>query len=197
MNINPNLRRKAFTLVEILLVCVIVSVVSLAIYSALNNGMKIWKRVNTQLAGEDAIFFLEKFSYDLRNSFFFRNINFTGTEEQISFASLVKSGLYPDRSIGQVSYMYNPQEKAVYRNQLDFSQIYSRQEPIQKIQLKNVSELKFSYYLFDPEKKVYFWQDELGQEQFPLAVKIALKFIDENKNEIEIQNTIDIPSAPR
>ena len=44
--------RLGFTLVELFLVSVILSIISLAIYSTLNNGIKIWQKINIETPGE-------------------------------------------------------------------------------------------------------------------------------------------------
>ena len=52
--------RSGFTLIELLIVAAMLGVVSLAIYSTFNNGLKLWQKVNKPVAGEDADIFFEQ-----------------------------------------------------------------------------------------------------------------------------------------
>jgi hypothetical protein len=64
-------------------------VVAFAIYASFNNGIKIWERVNKEIPGEDLNIFFDKFSVDLKNSFKFSGIKFSGKKNEVAFASIV------------------------------------------------------------------------------------------------------------
>ncbi len=172
---NPR-TKKGFTLIEMIMVSALLAVMSLAIYATFNNGMKIWQRVNQSIAEEDLNIFLDKFSGDLRNSFKFTGTKFLGKEDGLEFATLVDSAALQKRSVGKIIYFYDPTAEALSREYLDFSQVYSGENNSHKQSLKNIRALKFQYYLYDPQKKEYLWQDEWLKEELPLAVRIELEF---------------------
>jgi Tfp pilus assembly protein PilE len=72
---NNNL---GFTLVEMLIVAVTLSIVSLAMYAIFNNGLKIWQRVSSQIPESEVNIFFDKFSLDLKNTVRFSGIKFQG-----------------------------------------------------------------------------------------------------------------------
>jgi len=183
---------KGFTLIEMLIVTAILSVVALAIYATLNNGIKVWQRVNSQSPEEDLNIFFDKFSLDLRNSFKFTGINFIGTIEKVEFSTLVNSPRLQKRTVGKLIYVYEPQNQILNRYQVDFAGVYSGEAGLVQQSLKNVRALKFQYYLYDKQNKVYLWQDDWSKESLPLAVRVELEF--DNGAEIKkFTKTIGIP----
>jgi len=186
-------RRRGFTLIEMLIVTAIISVVALAIYATLNNGITIWQKVNRQLPEEDLNIFFDKFSLDLRNSFKFTGINFSGTIDTLEFPTLVESRRLQKRTVGKVIYAYEPATRTLNRYQLDFAGVYSDESNASSQQsLRNVRALKFQYYLYDEQNKVYLWQDEWSKEDLPLAVKVELEF-DDGKEIKKFTKTVGIP----
>ena len=185
--------RLGFTLVELFLVSVILSIISLAIYSTLNNGIKIWQKINIETPGEGLNIFLERFCSDLRNSFNFSNIDLLGQEDMLEFPTLVNSPRLNKRTVGQVVYSYNSMSGTLNREQRDFSQIY-REETGRVVQLlKNIKSLKFRYYFYDTEMKEYFWLDEWQKENLPLAVRVQLELNDTGT--IRFTKTVSIPAG--
>lgn len=170
--------RSGFTLIEILIVVSIVAIVSLAIYSTFGNGIKIWQRLNEEVAEEDVNIFLDKFAADLRNSFKFTGIDFSGGKQKLEFATLIDSARLHTRSVGKAVYFYDDRAQALNIAETDFSEVYEEKEGLTKKSLKNIKALNFLYYLYDEEKKEYVWRDEYSQEGLPSAVKVELEIKD-------------------
>lgn len=210
---NQLISDRGFTLIEMLIVTAILSVVALAIYATLNNGIKIWQKVNRQLPEEDLNIFFDKFTLDIRNTFKFTGINFSGTIEKVEFPTLVnpvrdygESGKRYDvsngvnspglqkRTIGKVIYFYDDESKIISREQKDFSQVYSDEKGAIRESLRNVRALKFQYYLYDEQKKECLWQDEWSKEGLPLAVKMELEF-DDGAEIKKFTKTVAIPTS--
>ncbi len=186
--------KKSFTLIELLLVTVLLSVVSLAMYAVFNNGIKIWQRVNRQLPQEEAVIFLDKFSRDLRNSFKFSTISFSGKETELGFATLLNSQRLQKTTVGRVTYSYDPQAQVLNRQQDDYSQVYSGGEGSSVRSLSNIRSVKFQYCTFDKENKKYLWYDEWAKDDFPLAVRIDLE-IDDGRQVRKFTQVFGIPVA--
>lgn len=193
-SMKNNKHLAAFTLAEMLMVTLILSVVALATFATLNNGLKIWQRINRQLPAEDLNFFFDKFSVDLRNSFKFSNINFLGSAEKLEFATLVNSPRLDNYTVGKLIYVFEPKSKTLNRYLMDYSAMYTGQLPEAAASLKNVNALKFQYYVFDLEQKEYLWQDEYRQAGLPLAVRVELE-LDNAKEIKESIKTVSIPSS--
>jgi prepilin-type N-terminal cleavage/methylation domain-containing protein len=185
-----------FTMVELLVVTAIVSVVSLAAYSVLDNGVKVWKKANTVLALEDLALFFDRFSRDVRNTIRFESIGFAGEAHRIEFASLVNSRGLGGRCVGKIIYQYLPQERLLRRAQADFSQIYNTEEEFTGQGLKEITSLKFSYYYYDKEKKGFFWSDNWLSKALPLAIRVELEFVDKAGNG-SFTRTVSIPVSDK
>jgi len=192
--IQPLRARAGFTLIELLFVTAIMAVVSLATYAVFNNGIKIWQRINKPLGQENVLIFADKFCRDLHNSLNFKGIPFSGRGNALAFAALVTSPRLKNTTVGRLSYSYEPQAQLLSRKQDDYSQVYSggQDSPVQS--LSNVTSFKFQYYVFDPDNKQYFWQDEWVKDSPPLAVRMELEIEDGNRIRKFIQ-TVNIPVA--
>lgn len=188
--------KTGLTMLELLVVTAIVSVVSLAAYSVLSNGLKVWKRANTVLALEDLALFFDRFSRDVRNTIRFDSIGFLGEANRIEFASLVKGRGLEGRCVGKIIYQYSPRERLLRRAQADFSQIYDTEEEFTGQGLKGIASLKFSYYLYDKQKKDFFWSENWLSEGLPLAVRVELEFVD-NAGNASFTRTVSIPVSDK
>ena len=182
------------TLIELLIVTALLSVVSLAMYAVFSNGMKIWQRVNQELPEENLDIFFDKFALDLRNSLKFSGLGFSGEEDRLEFATLVNSWKLKNRTVGKVIYSYDPQKEIINREQRDFSEVYNAEESTPQQLLKNVKSLKFKYYLYDGQKKEYFWEDRWLKEGMPLAVRIELELNNGTKPH-KFTKTVNIPQS--
>ncbi len=188
---KPNTER-AFTLIELLIVSVMIPIIAFAIFSSFNNGIKIWQRINKEVPGEDLNIFFDKFSMDLRNSFEFSGIKFSGKNNEVGFASIVNSQRMDKITIGEVIYSYDDKNFLLAREQKDFSHIYGNKTGAARQLLKGVKSARFNYYFYDAQNKEYFWQDEWLKEGLPLSVRIELEVEQANRINKFIR-TIDIP----
>ena len=181
-----------FSFIELIIVVSILSVVSLAIYATFNNGMKIWQRVNRQLPEEELDIFFEEFTRDLRNCLKFAVIGFLGREDRLEFATLTGSAGLKGRTVGQVSYLYEPAREMLIRRQRDYSQVYSDAEGKAEDGVRNIKSVRFKYYFYSKEKNEYYWQEESLTGAIPLAVRIELELEDE-KQLSKFARTVTIP----
>ncbi|MBN2119665.1 MAG: hypothetical protein JW734_01240 [Candidatus Omnitrophica bacterium] len=189
------IRNKAFTLVEIIITASLVTVVGLALYSAVNSGIKIWQRLNKSHAQEEVSVFFEVLSTDLRNSFVYGEIYFIGEKERLEFATLVTTAsTYPGlrRGPGQVAYYLDSKAKKIIKEKRNLSHIYKEaQGSVQEV-LSKVSSLNFEYYYYDSLRKEYFWLDEWEEESLPLAVRVRLEITGKDKV-YKIIRTFNVP----
>jgi prepilin-type N-terminal cleavage/methylation domain-containing protein len=189
--VKNNKKNHGFTLVELLIVCVLLSIISLAIYGTLSKGVDIWKKVNTQIYQEDFSIFLEKLTSDLRNSFEYADLAFAGSEDKLEFATFVDNPRLAARTVGKVIYFYSSSEKMINRRQLDYSQIYRNTLVPSQDALGEVGSLRFSYYFFDSEKNEYVWNDVWENQGVPEAVRIEIE-IEESGITNKIVRTVNV-----
>ncbi len=185
--------RRAFTLVELLIVSSMIVVISLAIYSTFSNGIKIWQRTQENTKEEDLNIFLDRFTNDLRGSFKFSGLNFAGEEDRVEFATLVMSRRIQKKTVGMVAYFYDGRSREIKKEERDFSHIHRGDKGIIKSALSGVRSFKLFYYFYDKKNREYLWLEEWAEEGlYPLAVRMIFEFED-GKEVIEYTKTVDIP----
>lgn len=182
-----------FSLVEMLVVMVLLSIVSLTIYTTFSNGIKIWQRMNVWLPQEDVNLVFEKFTVDIRNTFRFRPIGFSGSDERLEFPALVNSKVFSDKTVGKVIYELEP-HKGLIKIQQDYSQVYSGQVVNRVMVLSGIKSLRFEYYSYDKEKEEYFWCDNWSSGDPPLAVRLEL-VLEGMLEDNTFTKTVSIPTA--
>ena len=144
-----------FTLMEMLLVTVLVSVIGLAVFNALNNGLKLWARgISLSHEGEAGIW-LDKIGEDLRSVVPVSGITFKGTGMHCSFPAIVvtpadKNGSRAQEGIvdqiGAVQYRFDPADGKMVRRQANYGQALKKQwGPDQEI-ASGLEEVTFHYY---------------------------------------------------
>ena len=168
--------RGAFTLIEMLIVTVILSVVSLAIYSTFSSGIRIWKRVSASPAYEDQAIFFDRLGHDLRNAVALQAIPLMGSDEQLEFPVIADSPRMKVRTVARTSYVYEPGSGAIKRWQDDYSAIFTGRQDLTRTVLSGVADVKISYYFFNKDEKEFAWADRWTQADFPLAVRVELEF---------------------
>lgn len=80
--------RRAFTLIELIVATLILSVVIVSIYGAFNAGIKVWSRNAEGKDLQKIRIALLRIQKELRSSFFFSGIPFSGTSMSIIFPAV-------------------------------------------------------------------------------------------------------------
>ncbi len=149
------MRRKAFTLIEILLVCSIFATLSIAIFTCLSNGITLWHRANQLVTEEDVGLFFDRFSSDLRNTFNYSKFVFTGDEFKTDFPTVVwtsadhvsvRAGEGVVDQLGRVQYVYDTGRGVVLRRQANYSQALQDAWGGEEIVLPMVKGVSFHYF---------------------------------------------------
>lgn len=189
-------RTDGVTLIELLVVTVILSVVSLAIYSSFASGLKVWKRVNTAIEGEDLALFFERFAQDLRSTALLNGNLFTATEDRVEIPVVTGSrrmGL--SSTVGRVTYVFPRDAGAVTRSEQDYSALFvgkGADEP--RVALGDIADHRLSFYCFDAESGRYVWVDKWAYSRPPLAVRLELRRAGQGEQDT-VRRTFDIPVA--
>jgi len=163
---------EAFTLIELMVVTVMLSIVCLAIYSTFASGARIWQRVNRMPVNEDVNIFFDRFSSDVKNSVDFTGVRFSGTADRVELPTLVSSPALESRTVGIA--VYSCAGSTLVRGQADYSQIYQDASITPRHVLGGLQACAFTYYQYDDERQEYVWVDEWTKTGFPLAVRLEL-----------------------
>ncbi|NLE64329.1 MAG: hypothetical protein GX606_00185 [Elusimicrobia bacterium] len=173
---------RGFTFVEILLTTALLALLSLAIFTAFSNGLRLWDRVRQAVVAEDVAIFLDRIGQDLRNSFVFSTIPFEGEGDQCSFPSIVhmpadrRGSRAPEgtaEGIGRVRYVFDAAEGIVWRSQADYGQAFAGQwDGAPRAVLKDVSEVRFQYFSAG-EAEAH--EQARSEERPPAVVKVTVR----------------------
>ncbi|MFH0738722.1 MAG: prepilin-type N-terminal cleavage/methylation domain-containing protein [Candidatus Omnitrophota bacterium] len=186
--------KSGFTLIEMLIVAAMVSIVSLAMYATLNNGLEIWQKVNNQIPESELGLLFDRLTFDLKNTLRFEGIKFNGERNKFSFATLINFPFVKRMTVGEASYIYEEGQGILSRAQKDFSQVYSKEDNPASDTLSNIKSLKFSYYFYDEQTKEYLWLEDWSKKGLPLAVRLELEF-DNGKDTSKFTKTVSIPAS--
>ena len=77
-----------------------------------------------------------------------------GKEDMIEVPTLVKDPSSGKKTIGRVVYSYDPASGLVIREAKDFSQLYSGGRGAVTQQLRNVENMRFSYYFYNERELI-------------------------------------------
>ena len=185
---------RGLTLIEILIVVSLMAMISLALYNAFNNGLKIWKLSQRLVVEEDIAIFFDKISQDLRNAYLHSKITFDGTEQRFAFPTIVRviapanPTLYQDQ-LGRVEYFYDAAERKLYRKQATYGQALGETFEDPQLIAKSIDQVRFRYIYLTQQEPKY---SEQVLETIPSAVDVEVEFSD-TKNRHLLHKLILIP----
>lgn len=184
LEINSSDRRRVslmgFTFIELIVSITIFTIVIIAIYSAFNLGIKTWRRSEEERSLQKVRLALLKVEKELKESFFFSGIPFSGTDKEMVFPLTIPAGDRDRACI--ITYSVNIDSRAglkkLVRKERDFSEdIEEAKEKIKKVS-PLVNEIKFAYaYKAEGPSKDFEWQafwDGKEKGALPSGVRISL-----------------------
>lgn len=173
-------QKKGLTLLEILIVVSFIGMLSLAIYTTLSNGLKVWQKSQELIVEEEMAIFFDRIAQDLHNTFDFSQIPFEGTEYTMSFASFVsvvseEDGNHIDQ-IGRVEYYYDFLEDGLFVRKANYSQAVDNRFGKPRLLISDVSRVRFYYYYRTQDGQVRM---DHALDVKPSGVEIELQFNNE------------------
>lgn len=179
---------KGFTLIESLVVVSILAMITLAVYASLSAGSGIWIRVNKS-AGERVLFLSwEKMQKDIRNTFNFEAIGFTGKKKEISFPGLVSirdKGGKLHQEVGRIRYYYDDKCRCLCLSRIAYADLLKNAEAKCQKEIERVKDVAFEYY--NPHtgtgRDKGLWISDWEQGGRPPAVKFKVVTQDNNEKQ--------------
>lgn len=179
---NPNKTAGGFTLVELLVSMLIVSILGGAVFVTFAQGIRLWQAtVNEGAQGEEEFFF-ENLRSELRNAFIYGKMALNGQPDLLEFHTL----MLPPRSAqtqeaarkipAMVRYRYVPAQKAVQKEVTYYEKMLNSQSKAFEVKmvLEAVSELRFEYDGRRKQGSSSVWTSRWKDTCFPGAVKILM-----------------------
>lgn len=149
------MRRGGFTFIEVMLVSALFAILSVSIFKCLLDGIRLSARAKQMMSGEDSVLLFDRLSSDLRNTFFFSNIDFFGDELSVAFPCIIwtpadrvslRAGEGVVDQIGRVSYVYDPFKETVVRRQANYSQALAGTWGLDEVMVTGVKSFRLRYY---------------------------------------------------
>ncbi|MCK5288693.1 MAG: prepilin-type N-terminal cleavage/methylation domain-containing protein [Candidatus Omnitrophica bacterium] len=197
---NEKMIRKSFTILELLVSLMIFSLVSVAVYSVLSNGIAVWRKGNINNKQEIRVrIALEKMSRRLRNSFKFKTIPFEGTSESIKFPSFIERAIEDNNTLemGQIIYFFNDNKKGLFQEEKTYPELFQQGENDSSLEIiSGVKNWTFSYCYLDNATGEYKWKDDWkkeDQDTYPKAVRIECLIVLGGNIEKDISKIIFMP----
>ncbi len=191
--------KRAFTLIEMLLVASLLSVTGLAVYHAIANGLRVWEYSRRYSAEEDAAIFFEKINSDLQNAYRYSQISFEGKADKIFIPTVVRvmaDSNTADKGqmieqMGAAEYFYQKGKKTIYRRISNYSQALKAKHKLQAQPVAtSIEGLRFTYFFLEdgklkPKKSV--------SKDLPKSVQVEIDFAEVGGNIRHLQRLINIP----
>ena len=180
---SANRENRGHTLMELLIVSAIIALVSLAIYSCFNNGLRLWQRLKQPMVEEDTALFFEKLWLDLENILPCSEISFEGKEQSMSFPG----------TVGRISYYWDKEKQGLNRREQNYSQLFQGELGLAKKLANNITDFCISYLFHNTEKEEWLWKNSWTEaENLPLAVRVEVGLKD-GSLPYKLSKTISIP----
>ncbi len=189
----------SFTLIELLLVASLLSLVSVSLYQALSNGLRVWQHTRRFSVEEDVMIFFDKLSEDLRNSFDYSLFFFEEGGDFVSFPCLVRVPVAHRRrfeaaayisQMGKVEYGFDRMDKTIYRRTAHYGQAVNGEYGAPQIMVRSVEQMSFQYFDREDERIV---GRQFHQDVLPAALEVSVVFLDRFEKRHELRRLINIP----
>lgn len=195
-----NRGQAGFTLIEVLVVCMLMSFITITVVSGISAGLRVWSQLNesennrqwTQLA-------FHQIRADIRNARRFELLPYQGSYKEFVFPTLVSSELESGNTIkelGRVAYYRDSKYDRLCRSETPFRLTEKERfrSECQEV-LGGVSRIKFSYLLGDVESDTRKWVSRWKEDFPPLAVRMDVDLETEDGETAREQFLVSIPIA--
>ncbi len=200
----PLVRRRQFTLVEILAVLGIFTLAAVAVATSAAGGLRIYQR-SLYFSGlqTDLLLAVERLEGELRSTFDFDTIGFEGDQRRLAFPALVQQwqadNLLFARFPGRVAYHLDPATGDWLKTSQDYGRATAADNSRagdETVLASGLESLEFSYCRHDPENEQFLWQSSWRREDgLPVAVAFVARVANPGGGLASFERTILIPAA--
>ncbi|MFT5388176.1 MAG: hypothetical protein ACI9F2_000103 [Lysobacterales bacterium] len=196
--LNKSSNQTAMSFIELLIVTSLMTIVSIALYQTLSNGIKVWEKGNQVVLEEEIVIFFDKLTKDVRNSYKYANIKLVGNRYKFNFPTMVvmpvdqyisvEEDVYTEQ-MGRVEYYYDYNKNNISRKEANYSQAITEKFMNSRVMVRNVEALRFRYYYITDTGEIYS-EDIL--DAIPSRIEVEVSFMD-NGYVRKMNKFIDIP----
>lgn len=181
------MKRRGFSLLEMLLVTALVASISLAVFLCLSNGLRLWKKMQAVKTAEAVTVFFDRLAVELANAFLFSTLPVDGEISAFVFPTIIyattdsKSSRADEVSaeqIGVVRYSYDKTSAQIVRQQADYGRAVSGNwHPAVQV-VSGVSSLRFLYYYPGSPEAMPFKEGQI----LPSGVMVEVEWVEQQQN---------------
>lgn len=172
-------RASGFTLVELLLVCLIIPIVSMAVYGNFSAGLRLWSTLQRQTPYEETDILTRRATHDFNNAVKYALIPFSVDGTRVDFACFTPAtDLFGGAdAIGRVAYYYDKSAKVLMREEKNISQAYTDAPGRVSRVFSNVDGFSMQFFALDPIANAYLWTEEWdpSKEKLPSAIRFNIE----------------------
>jgi len=185
------------TFIEITLVISLIALISLALYKAFSNGLRVWEKSRELIVEEDIAIFFDKFAQDLRNTYVYSTQYFLGDISRVSFPAFVwqkqmnrpgRDSDYKDQ-MGQVEYFLDITRKSIVRRSANYSQAQMGSFEAEQLLVTPVESLQLRYYYLTEDGEMF---SEQVLETVPSGIEVSV-VVDDQRGKRELKRYFNIP----
>lgn len=207
MSISPNIQppkkaQRGFSLIELIVVCLIISFLGTVLYATFYQGVNLWKRSQVDRGEFRDVFFAERLTRDLRNAVPFAGKIIQGKPSEIEFYALlsgselgVKSSASELQFPCRVRYYLNDSTHQVIREVQSYSQILTESKDVMKTSTVFEGSERLEWMFMGRNKAAsILWQKTWKKDYLPSAVKLMIEY--EGKKQV-FSRILSIPGGGR
>lgn len=186
-------RLRAFSLVEMIVVMMIVTALVAAFYATLSQGLRLWRRGSADRGQWKVDLFLEKITGQIRNAAEDSLWRLRGSKTTLDFATVTGEKRMPQPVY--LRYAFNSSGRTLETARffpVDLRNEKLIEQPLSTV-LDMVDDFDIEYYAFDAKTKKHRWFQKWDQNCLPETIKIAIKLQEEQS--LRMVRMIDIPAG--
>ena len=166
------MKKKAFTLIEIIIVACIFSLIAAGLGSVFVSGVKLWQRAQViGVSTSEILLGLEGVSKNIRQSLELEDVGFVGKKRSFEFPTVIGGAIF------KVIYSFDKSKEKFSVKKIKYEDVLAKKikEP-DATEVFGADEVVFKYLTFDTGDTSYFWKKEIEKENKILAmVKIIVE----------------------
>ena len=177
------MNRRAFSLVEMLIVSALVATISIAVANAFGNGLKLWQRADLLSHDAGVGIFLDQMAEDCRQVQLMKTLSFKGDSRQVELPTIVTLNADPKStraneglidSLGKVRYRYDDALHLIYRSRVNYGDAFYKRFSTEDIVIQSIESMSFKYYVIT-DKGLEEKDSVDGSVPYAMAISLTFK----------------------
>lgn len=161
-----------------MIVSSLLAVISMATYSGIDGGVRIWKRVEASVSELDLVLGWKKVRKEVVNAIPFQPIGFHGNDVNVSFPGLVTvKGVdgQTHKEVGRIRYLFEGGSHRLCREELSYVDVVRKTPTSCRPVVSSVESVTFEYYGKEGDvSSVGSWRKGWNAETAPLAIRMNI-----------------------